>query len=635
MVTENKRRSTTKKPKKANNLRYAEYYDMQETFDGLYAKAAKGETFDSLMDLIFSKDNILLAYRNIKGNGGSVTPGTDGLTIRAIEKCSPETLVQKVRNITKNYSPRAVRRKEIPKQSDPSKTRPLGIPCIWDRLIQQCILQVLEPICEAKFSENSYGFRPNRDCEQAIAASYRHMQQSHLHYVVEFDIKGFFDNVDHSKLIKQMWALGIRDKRLIYIVKRILKAPIQLENGTTAAPVKGTPQGGIISPLLANIVLNELDWWVESQWADNPVAVARGRNRQLGGNTVFDKSHGYRAMRTTRLKEMHIVRYADDFRIFCQNKDSAERTLIAVTKWLKERLRLDVSPEKTQVVNLNKHYSEFLGIKMRLTKKKNKLVVQSRVSEKAVKRIKTEAKQKIKNIARPPKGMTEARAILNYNAFVMGEHNYYQMATGVSLDFRDIGYELTRTMKRLGDRLKKEPKDNIGGAVVDRYSCSKLMRYIKNLPVAPISYVRTKAPMCKKRSIQKYTPEGRAEIHENLGFDTKMLRALLRQEVHEQSAAYADNRLSLFCAQYGKCAVTGQVFESLGDIHCHHKLPKNRGGRDNYQNLIIVRESVHILIHATSESTIAKCLSELSLNKRQLAKLNKLRKEAGNPPVSA
>ena len=238
------------------------------------------------------------------------------------------------------------------------------------------------------------------------------MQQSHLQYVVEFDIKGFFDNVDHAKLIKQMWALGIRDKRLIYIVKRILKAPIQLENGTTVTPVKGTPQGGIISPLLANIVLNELDWWVESQWADNPVAVARGKNRLIGGSMVFDKSHGYTAMRRTHLKEMHIVRYADDFRIFCQNKDSAERTLIAVTKWLKERLRLDVSPEKTRVVNLNKHYSEFLGIKMRLTKKKDKLVVQSRVSEKAVKRIKAEAKQKIKNIARPPKGMTEATLVL-------------------------------------------------------------------------------------------------------------------------------------------------------------------------------------------------------------------------------
>ena len=635
MVTGNRKPKQSKKPKKANNLRYAEYYDMQETFDGLYAKAAKGGTFDSLMDLIFSKDNILLAYRNIKGNGGSVTPGTDGLTIRAIEKCTPEALVQKVLNITKNYNPRAVRRKEIPKQSDPSKTRPLGIPCIWDRLIQQCILQVLEPICEAKFSENSYGFRPNRDCEQAIAASYRHMQQSHLRYVVEFDIKGFFDNVDHSKLIKQMWALGIRDKRQIYIIKRILKAPIQLENGTTMTPVKGTPQGGIISPLLANIVLNELDWWVDSQWQNHPVAVARGRNRQIKERIVFDKSHGYRVMRKTQLKEIHIVRYADDFRIFCPTKDCAERMLVAVTQWLKERLRLDVSPEKTRVVNLNKHYSEFLGIKMRLRQKKKKQIVQSRVSEKAVKRITAEAKRKIKDIARPPKGMTEARAILNYNAFVMGEHEYYQMATGVSIDFRDIGYQVSRTMKRLGNRLKKEPKENIGGAVVDRYGSSKRIRYIKNLPVAPISYVRTSGPKYKNPLIQKYTPEGRARIHENLAFDTRMLHALLRQEVHSQSAAYADNRLSLYCAQYGKCAVTGQVFETLSDIHCHHKLPSAMGGKDNYQNLILVRESVHILIHATSDSTIAKYLSQLALNKKQLAKLNKLRKEAGNPPVSA
>lgn len=170
---------------------------------------------------------------------------------------------------------------------------------------------------------------------------------------------------------------------------------------------------------------------------------------------------------------------------------------------------------------------------------------------------------------------------------------------------------------------------------MDRYGSSKLIRYIKNLPIAPISYVRTCGPKYKNPLIQKYTPEGRARIHENLAFDTRMLHALLRQEVHSQSAAYADNRLSLFCAQYGKCAITGQVFETLGDIHCHHKLPLAMGGKDNYQNLILVRKSVHILIHATSEPAIAKYLSQLALNKKQLAKLNKLRKEAGNPPVSA
>ena len=189
MVTANKpkeKKPKKQKPKKVNKLRHAEYYDMQDTFDDLFAKAKQGETFDRLMDLILGRDNILLAYRNIKRNDGSVTPGTDELTIQDVEKYTPDELVRKVRNITRNYSPRAVRRKEIPKQNDPSKTRPLGIPCIWDRIIQQCILQILEPICEAKFSDNSYGFRPNRCCEQAIAASYKLMQRSHLQFVVEF-----------------------------------------------------------------------------------------------------------------------------------------------------------------------------------------------------------------------------------------------------------------------------------------------------------------------------------------------------------------------------------------------------------------------------------------------------------------
>ena len=129
----------------------------------------------------------------------------------------------------------------------------------------------MEPICEAKFSDNSYGFRPNRSVENAIDRTYRLLQISHLHYVIEFDIKGFFDNVNHSKLIRQIWAMGIQDKHLIYIIKRILKAPIRMPDGSMVLPQKGTPQGGIISPLLANIVLNELDHWVESQWQSNPL----------------------------------------------------------------------------------------------------------------------------------------------------------------------------------------------------------------------------------------------------------------------------------------------------------------------------------------------------------------------------
>lgn len=97
------------------------------------------------------------------------------------------------------------------------KTRPLGIPCIWDRLVQQCIKQVIEPICEAKFSDNSYGFRPNRSVEHAVQKTYTMLQRMNLHYVIEFDIKGFFDNVNHSKLMRQIWAMGIHDKQLILL----------------------------------------------------------------------------------------------------------------------------------------------------------------------------------------------------------------------------------------------------------------------------------------------------------------------------------------------------------------------------------------------------------------------------------
>lgn len=135
-----------------------------------------------------------------------------------------------------------------------------------DRIFQQCILQVLEPICEAYFHKHSYGFRPNRAAAHAISRSNHLMKANGLHYVVDIDIKGFFDNVNHAKLLKQMWAMGIQDKNLLSIVGKILKSEIE----GVGKPSKGTPQGGIISPLLSNIVLNELDWWLSGQWETIP-----------------------------------------------------------------------------------------------------------------------------------------------------------------------------------------------------------------------------------------------------------------------------------------------------------------------------------------------------------------------------
>ena len=617
-------------------LRHSEYYGMQDIFDDLYAKSTAGEKFTDLMDLILSRENILLAYRNIKANSGSNTPGTDNLTIKDIGRLTPEEVVEKVRSIINGkwgYRPKPVRRKEIPKPN--GSTRPLGIPCIWDRLIQQCIKQVMEPICEAKFSNNSYGFRPMRSVENAIKATYSRLQISNLHYVIEFDIKGFFDEVNHPKLIKQIWAMGIRDKHLIYVLKQILKAPIRMPDGNTMLPEKGTPQGGIISPLLANIVLNELDHWIGSQWEENPIVYKYAVNRNTTGAQV--KSAGYNAMRKTQLKEMYIVRYADDFRIFCRTKTDADKTLVAVTQWLEKRLRLQVSPEKTRIVNVKRKYSDFLGFKIKVHKKSNKYVVKSHIADKSLKRIKQNLTSQAKKVAKPQ--TTEVREINLYNSMVEGIQNYYCIATNVNLDCSTLNRAAmtvftNRLRTQAGPRLVKKGRE-LTRHEKERYGKSAMLRYVagSNEPIYPISYVQHKNPMAKKRSANPYSTEGRSGIHDNLRVNTALMWLMMKQSLNGRSVEYADNRISLFSAQWGKCAITGIEFTSLDSIHCHHITPRSNGGTDKYHNLVLILLPVHKLIHATQESTIAYYLKILNLDARQLAKVNEYREKAGNAKI--
>ncbi len=618
-----------------DDLRHAEYYQMQEIFDNLYAQSKEGKILTNLMDIILKRENILLAYRNIKTNTGSNTAGTDKLTIKDIGKLTPEEIVARVRYIVTGsvhgYRPKPVRRKDIPKPN--GKTRPLGIPCIWDRLIQQCIKQVMEPICEAKFSNNSYGFRPNRSVEHAIARTYQLLQLTKLHYVIEFDIEGFFDNVNHPKLIRQIWAMGIQDKHLIYVLRQILKAPIKVPDNQIIYPTKGTPQGGIISPLLAGIVLNELDHWIDSQWQENPVTEKYSQG--ISKNGTPNKSNGYTAMKKTKLKEMYIVRYADDFRIFCRKRSDADKIKHAVTQWLSERLKLNISQEKTRIVNVKKNYSEFLGFKIKVQKKGQKYTVKSHMCDKALEKQKQNLAEQAKNVAKPRTPRNERDEITLYNSMVMGVQNYYCIATHITLDCSTLNRKvMTIFTNRLGteksNRLVKKGRE-LTKTEKERYGKSKMLRYVagSDEPIYPIGYVKCKNPMGKKVTINCYTAKGREELHDNLRLDTSLMLQMMKEPSYGKSAEYMDNRISLFSAQWGKCAVTGEPFQNLNEIHCHHKIPRNKGGTDKYENLVLVKDAIHKLIHAVKEETIQKYLQMLKLNEEQLKKLNRLRFKAG------
>ncbi|PXX51984.1 group II intron reverse transcriptase/maturase [Hungatella effluvii] len=620
--------SISEKSKVNKKLRYAEYYDMQEIMDKLYSDSQQGKKFTNLMSLILTRENILLAYRNIKKNAGSHTIGTDGKTIKDIENREPDWLVEKVRNKLKFYKPSPVRRVEIPKPN--GKLRPLGIPTIMDRLIQQCILQILEPICEAKFFERNNGFRPNRSAEQAIAQCYKMVQRQGLHYVVDIDIKGFFDNVNHHKLKKQLWNIGIQDKKLICIIQEMLKAPIVMPNGDIMYPDKGTPQGGILSPLLANVVLNEFDWWTASQWELFPTEHQYAE--YVNSNGSIDQGAKYQSLkRYSNLKEMYIVRYADDFKIFCRNFNDAKKVFMASKLWLKDRLKLDINEEKSKVINLKKQYSEFLGFKIRATKKGKKYVIKSHMKDKAIKTECEKLKKIIKEIRCPKDGIGEYKTIQKYNSTVLGIHNYYQVTTHISADCNKIAFIINRVLRKtLGKRLKKEGSPE--GFIKEKYGKSKQLRYVHETAIIPIGYIQTKQPRYKNRKINKYTPEGRAIMYEPLQLNMSILLKMMRTVEANRSIEYSDNRISRYCAQRGKCAITGKVME-YESIHCHHIKPRHLGGTDEYNNLIIIDKNIHILIHATNAETIRKYMELLKCDGKQLEKVNKMRTLAGNNAI--
>lgn len=619
---------------KDNKLRYAEYYGMTSIFDDLYQKSKDGKKFKNLMAIIISEENILLAYRSIKRNGGSTTKGIDGITIKDIEKLPYFTFLEIVRKRFANYMPKKVKRVEIPKSN--GKTRPLGIPSMWDRITQQCILQVLEPICEAKFHKHSYGYRPQCSAEHAIATCMYRMNQSHLSYVVDIDIKGFFDNVHHTKLLRQIWTLGIQDKQLLVILRKMLKAPIVLPNGEIEKPTKGTPQGGILSPLLANINLNEFDWWIANQWEQKTCHELKPSYNKKG---VLDKANVYTKLREkSSLKEMYIVRYCDDFKIFCRKKEDAEKIYHASKMWLKERLKLSISEEKSKITNLIKESSEFLGFTLKLVSKNGRFICHSHVSEKAKKRIKHVLKEQVKVIQKRGIRRYIVKEIQRYNSMVIGIHQYYNLATQVNKDFDDIGYQM---LISIYNRLKKHGLSK-GGKYsghdkgIKKYLKSEQMRYMVNYPILPVAYVQMKKPMLKKQSRNKYTIDGRKHIHDSQKSVPEWQLRWLRQHpiINERaSIEFNDNRISLFVAQKGKCAVSGAEL-LLEEMHCHHKQLWSETKNDSYNNLVMVTKDIHILIHATDKEIIDNRLKLCQLNEQNMEKLNKLRREIDNYEIS-
>lgn len=307
------------------------------------------------------------------------------------------------------------------------------------------------------------------------------------------------------------------------------------------------------------------------------------------------------------------------------NHSDAVRIKIAVIKWLKERLGLEVNEDKSKITNLKKNYTEFLGIKLKATPKGKKRVVMSHITDKTQKKMVDKLKKMTLEIKRHP---TQAN-INRYNAMVLGWHQYYSVATHVNKDFSKIHSKVRNTQNVMLNKLNgKEGK--LTEAFKKHYQGYNIKTFnIAGIKMFPIAGIRTKPPNNFKDEICNYTKEGRLAIHRNLSnVNMNIVKYLMKNPIEDESVEYNDNRISVYIAQYGKCKVTDEILQ-IGNMYCHHIKPKHRGGTDSYRNLIFVTEDVHRLIHAKTENTIQKYLSKVKPDDHQLEVINELRGKAG------
>ena len=341
------------------NVRFSTEAEMKQTLDFLYEKSKDGISFTGLVEAMVNEITIVTAIHNIKSNKGSKTAGVDQVKMDKYLQMPRDELIALIRESFSNYRPKPARRIYIPKKN--GKQRPLGIPTVLDRIVQECVRIIIEPICEAKFYPHSYGFRPYRaqkhairDIINVINSSARSPQQPV--WAVEGDIKGCFDNINHRILLKKIWRIGIHDKRVIKMIQQMLKAGY-IESGLMNDTEVGTMQGGILSPLLSNVYLNDFDWYV-------------GRMYMEPHRQCKHKGNDTRRLKYSGVTPKYNFRYADDWVILTSTEKEAYRLKRVLTKYFKNRLKLELSQEKTHLTDLRTEGIHFLGFVVKAEKKR-------------------------------------------------------------------------------------------------------------------------------------------------------------------------------------------------------------------------------------------------------------------------
>lgn len=578
---------------------------LREIQDQLYQHSKKvfdeggRPAFKGLLEIMSAEATIITAIHNIKSNHGSDTPGVDSKTMRKeYLQRSHSWVIKDIQTAFKHFEPQKIRRVYIDKPGKAEK-RPLGIPTIRDRIVQECMRIVLEPIFEAQFFAHSYGFRPMRDTPMALERAKLLVHHTGYHWIVEGDISKCFDRIDHAILLKRLYHMGIKDRRVLQIIKAMLKTGVMDECEVNE---EGTPQGGLISPLLANVYLDIMDEWVTKQWEAK--------------KTVYPFSKPYRkykGLRRTALIPGFLVRYADDFIIITDTRAHAEDWKSRLQMFLHSKMKLTLSPEKTLITDIRKKYIKFLGYEYKVVPgNARKGYIPRTIPERdRLKRKTDKIAHDIKKIPHYYSREQMVDAINRINSQIRGIIQYYQCCTWVNIAMKKYSRRLQfvasrRLMQYKGKWIPANQTQNLP-RVHQQYQQKIPSLEYRNIYIGftALSFCKWEKITPKKEEETPYTDAGRQLFFERT--KRKRIHARLDEMYSEKSAkatrygqwgklnnfefimnrSYALNRDKLKCRVCG-----GWLISSMPWTHrVNPNLPLSKVNRVN--NLISVHKKCH------------------------------------------
>ena len=565
--------------------------ELRKTTDKLYSMAktsVKGgnkPSFKGLIEIMASEITIVTAIHNIKSNKGSKTPGTDSKTMQKDYLEKPyKWVIKDIQDAFRRYIPQKIRRKYIDKPGKAEK-RPLGIPSIRDRIVQECMRIVLEPILEAQFFNHSYGFRPMRDTQMALQRITDLVHKTGYYWIVEGDISKCFDKINHGILLKRLYHMGIKDRRVLQIIKAMFKAGIM---GECEINEDGVQQGGIISPLLANAYMDMFDEWLSNQWEN--------KRTLYNYTTQWGKMAALRER--SKLIPAYLVRYADDFCAITDSKEHAESLKSRIQEYLHDDMKLDLSNKKTLITDVRKNYIKFLGYEYKVVKGKAKKGYITRTIPDRD-RLKPKVDAICKNIKYIHTYASREQVIHNINMInskIRGLINYYSNCSWINVAMQKFGDRLTTVAYRRLKQYKGKwiPADGTHNLYnVHNYYKQK----IPAIKYGDIYIGVTKLTFCnwvrifqKNQNETPFTEEGRqiyfkrtkkkrqnARLEEILTEKTSMLiaRGVVDKKCNFEyymNRAYALNRDNVKCRCCGKWLYTGTVYTHRINPH----LPINK-----------------------------------------------------------